>query len=491
MTIAAERESREPIGEIDIDPRVLSEARRLFEVDSAESSYPITFLGYLYLRAQIENLPTIETADTVEMSETELLGEALASLYRILDIIKEKSHEGEDVFARGRDASAIVNRLLIERRKLNRHVEAEKRRFNMLGDDLVEDEVRYPGIGDMHDAIDDEMQDYRNLLSRLDDFSDAIALVSFLSNSRVVAGEGARIYRRLPIHDDGGDFDEYSRLDVLKRNIERSARYIREEALKNPTNARTHTLRQVRSAMDERFKVLSPVPSIEDAGGDASDGFEVGDEEILSGLLDYPRELDFTVLKGDTDLRGLAEEIFHESSDMKKAEVDIGRVRVLEHMRQLHGTDKCYIVRGKKRERTFSDDTYGYIDEDYIVLVMQHRDEDGVVVSEDALAISPISQLHAAYYARQDALAGVSWRELFALSKSDARDLGVRKLKFVATCNLNPYDAVLEKLFALAVADPEDFDGELRYDKEKKEYHLGKKRIRIAMAGVAIDSANR
>lgn len=197
------------------------------------------------------------------------------------------------------------------------------------------------------------------------------------------------------------------------------------------------------------------------------------------------QELNFSVLPGDTNLRKLSEQIFDESSDTEKERVDIERIKILEEMRQIFGPEHCYFARGLNSGRQYENDKGELISEDFILLIMQNHNADGTVRTEDALAISPISRRHAAFYMRQDASAGISWREVFSFSKRSAVVLGARKLKFVSNEDMTPYEAVAEKVFALAACPANEFEDDLRYNTKKRIYETRSARLRRSMGQAA------
>jgi hypothetical protein len=252
-------------------------------------------------------------------------------------------------------------------------------------------------------------------------------------------------------------------------NITRTLKF----AQSNPSSYRHTLLRQLDIIASEPFDVFTFTDSEIDSAEEISLPDVDVDFEILAN-----QELDFTILPGDTNLRQLSEELFNESTDTEKEKVDLERIKILEDMRQIFGEDKCFFARGKQSGRQYKTGANETIDEDFIVLVMQNHDVNGQVTSEDALAISPISRRHAAFYTRQNASEGISWREIFSLSKTDARYFGARKLKFIGNEDHTPYEAVKEKVFALATCLPGEFNEELRYNPKKKLYETRSSRIR-------------
>lgn len=251
----------------------------------------------------------------------------------------------------------------------------------------------------------------------------------------------------------------------------------------NPSGRRKQVQQQLKPIMDGEFDSLLPVfiPS-EDVPA------ERHSDLALIKEINNLKVLDFTVLpKGenlDGDFRDLSEKIYSESTRSEKTQVDLGRIKVLKEMAELFGEENCTLARGKARSgRKFEASDGSSIDEDFIILAMKHPNG-----SEDALAISPISNVHAAFYTRQEANEGLHWNDLLALPKRDAQDLGVRKLKFVGTAELTPYEAMQEKLFTLATCRPQDFNSGLKYNPESRDYTLRKPRIRQQLLNAAMNA---
>ncbi|KXF54876.1 hypothetical protein AXA44_39730 [Rhodococcus sp. SC4] len=236
-----------------------------------------------------------------------------------------------------------------------------------------------------------------------------------------------------------------------------------EWASKHPDMARLWTMMQVESVLEGDFDSLlqyaghapDPVRWTRDTTGhDSSD-----------------EQLDFQILPPGTVLKDLAYRIARRSLVAAGAEVDLKRVGVLEKMQAFFGDEQCVFARGKSSGRGFSDSSGRNIDEDYIVLVMRHFDDAGAVVAQDALAISPIAGKHASFYVRE-AACHRSWREVFAHCKHDASALGARRLLFKQPHGTNPYDAMCEKVIALATCHPDDFRKPLQFLPDTKKYTL-------------------
>lgn len=204
--------------------------------------------------------------------------------------------------------------------------------------------------------------------------------------------------------------------------------------------------------------------------------------------------LDYTIFPPGTELREVAESIVEGSSEYTKAHIDLERLMVLERVRQIMGSDRCYLMRGKSTGKEMTDEDGGLISEDYIGLIIQHHDDFGNVVGEDCLAVSPIAGKHAGYVVRQDASEGISWREILALSKQDAMAFNARRLRFDPVAGENKYDAYVRKVEALLKCDKSEFGREyiLRRDKDG-EYglvHRGRPLGAIALRADALNPSS-
>jgi len=241
--------------------------------------------------------------------------------------------------------------------------------------------------------------------------------------------------------------------------LEQEVRFVR-TAAENPNRTRYETQRILKRVMSEDMQnLLSEYDFADDLPDETGTAIHQEDVEIFHGAKE--QELDFTVLPAGSTLLEHAQGIVSESTAGEKAQVDLGRLQVLEAVRDMVGPEHCYYARGKRTGKTFAGDDGDRVDEDYIVLVMQNHDKTGAVLSENALAISPIARRHATYVVRDDVSEGISWREIFNLSKDDARDLGARRVKFTSAAGRDPYEALQEKLFTLLTCKPEEFNTDL------------------------------
>ena len=243
---------------------------------------------------------------------------------------------------------------------------------------------------------------------------------------------------------------------TLQEVRERSISHIERAMQQNPSTVRRDTTRTLLYLFSDEVDHFMDYFGYQDVPVQSSEKTK----QLNDG---YPvQELDFTVLPAGTNLHEFAAGIVTRLSEHEKAHVDLDRVNVLATIREYAGAHRCYYAHGKKSEKQMLDiETDTLIDEDYIVLVIQNLDETGTTQSEDALAISPIANKHAAYLIRSDASAG-NWREILSLPKQDSRYFGARDLRFTGSSGRTPYSMMAEKIKALLACHPDDFRAKLR-----------------------------
>lgn len=224
----------------------------------------------------------------------------------------------------------------------------------------------------------------------------------------------------------------------------------------NPSSVRRETSRDLRFIMSDsvtnmlRYYGIEPeLPNIDPSG-------EYMHQPPLT-------QLDFTILPAG-ELEEVTRIATERLSEAEKARVDLKRISVLESIRNQWGEDRCFFAHGRHTGKQMLDEETGSaIDEDYIVLVMQQLSDNGDLLGEHALAISPIAKKHAAYLTRYDVSAG-NWREVLSLSKPDARYVGARDLRFTSSSGWTAYDMMVNKVNALLGCSVDDFHGQLRMD---------------------------
>lgn len=199
-----------------------------------------------------------------------------------------------------------------------------------------------------------------------------------------------------------------------------------------------------------------------------------GDNYVATEIIDsIKQELDFTVLPPGTQLHDVARLIVEESSEYSKAHVDLERLAVLDNIRTIVGPERCYLMRGKKSDKVMADEEGTLISEDYIGLIIQHHDSEGNVRAEDCIAISPIAKKHAGYIVRQDASAGLSWRQILSLPKNDAiQYFNARRLRFDPVAGESKYEAYVKKVQALLECSPHEFGREYVLQRRSEGYRM-------------------
>lgn len=182
-------------------------------------------------------------------------------------------------------------------------------------------------------------------------------------------------------------------------------------------------------------------------------------------------DLDFEILPAGTSAQEIANFVVGRNKGRGNRQIDRDRVGVLDALRDEFGSERCSFAIGRRRISGTGGSAGRNIDEDYILLVIKNYGRDGLG-SEDAVAISPIAGMHAAFYSRF-AASQVTWRDAFAQSKRDARNLGVRRLVFQpGKFGMDRYAAMREKISALAACDPDDFYNRLDFNPHSRSYDV-------------------
>jgi len=481
------RIDQQPGNDRKIDPVVLERARELFEVDEIENSHPTTMMGLIYLNVLAESKTVLEIDQEEAPTEADLIGQAVDRAYKLLEIIEDASPSGRDVIANRFDADAVLDNVVVSSNHAGSVYREKMAEFTKKEQDRTDGKADAVPLIEIYKDYQ-KVRAYENFHHQ---YIDATTLVHMLSGSKDIARGVAFESRSQRTFDMKrgimSTVETDSEFSDLRAKLDRTVNYLTESAARNPSSMRRSTLRQIEAIKSGVFDSLLPPKETSDEVAETSP-VELPDVDVELEFL-QGQELNFQVLPSDTNLRELSEDIFRESTDAEKVRVDLERVKILEDIRQLFGSDKCYFARGIPSGVTYANEKNERINEDFIVLVMQNHDATGSVMSEDALAISPIARRHAAFYMRQDASEGLSWREVFGLKKGDAKDLGARKLKFIGPEDMSPYDAMREKIFTLAAARPEDFADELRFDANSKQYFLRKARLRSGMTTAATSAA--
>lgn len=451
----------------EVAPELLERARALFEVDRVENlDSASTFPGYIYQvfreihsRGDTGQVATLASAIKYVKSMVEQsirrAGEKGLAGSPLEDKWVAKALNAEVL----KSLEVVITELLGKTRQLEAY-----------------DEDRMSATIEERRLLQEEVADLNRSQDSLDDKELLMAILS------AAGGSARRHMQEVYRMRTDGKWTPGSRASDTTRE------YLYDRLSRNPSGARYELLRQLKPMVSGDFDALI---SIENQETHDDEGITTLDGEAVRAAMeiDGVQELDFEILPSDTNLRELSEQIFNESSDIEKVKVDLGRIQILEDIRQIFGKDKCYFARGQQRGKVYHTKDGDSINEDFIILVMQNHDANGAVASEDALAISPISRRHAAFYTREAASAG-TWRELLGLSKLQAREYGTRRLKFTAPEGVDIYEAMREKIFALATCPASDFHEEMRYDVATESYKVRSVRTRLALSRAASQLAS-
>jgi hypothetical protein len=194
-----------------------------------------------------------------------------------------------------------------------------------------------------------------------------------------------------------------------------------------------------------------------------------------------PMEVDWTVLPPG-ELQEAAIKICTKLQERGKTDIaiDVERLRALDILRSSWGKDRSYYVTGSLKDRRVIKKDGQEAPDEYIMLILQDLNEDGSVRGEHAVAESPITGKHASYVFRSD-IDGLSWREVMAYDKRDARDFNARPVKHTKVNGILTPEMTAAKFNVLLNADADLFlNGEFR---------SGNLRIRKQVLDRLIDSA--
>jgi hypothetical protein len=171
--------------------------------------------------------------------------------------------------------------------------------------------------------------------------------------------------------------------------------------------------------------------------------------------------LDWTVLpRGEVELEKAAQEIVAMAQERAKhsrdVQIDLDRLNTLKNIKDSWGADRCYYARGTLSGRGKTTVEGIEQPDEYIVLVLQDLDSDGVVASEHAVAESPIAGHNAMYVMRGD-VSEFSWRDVYSMPKKDARALGARPVKHTKGDGSGLVNVMTRKVNYLLSCAPEEF----------------------------------
>lgn len=178
-----------------------------------------------------------------------------------------------------------------------------------------------------------------------------------------------------------------------------------------------------------------------------------------------PMEVDWTILPpGELQEAAVAISIRLQQRGGTDISIDIERLRALDILRSSWGKDRSYYVTGSLKDRRVIKKDGQEAPDEYIMLILQDLNEEGLVIGEHAVAESPITGKHASYVFRSD-IDGLSWREVMAYDKRYARDFNARQVKHTKVNGILTPEMTAAKFNVLLNADADKFlNGEFRSD---------------------------
>ncbi|WP_156665119.1 hypothetical protein [Rhodococcus sp. 852002-51564_SCH6189132-a] len=226
-------------------------------------------------------------------------------------------------------------------------------------------------------------------------------------------------------------------------------------SIDDPAAARAKMMSQVDRIESRDFDVLLRTP----AGKRANPNARTEEYDIL----------DFEILPPGTSLRDLAEYIARHKTSISTAQIDHRRIDILEDLRHHFGWDNCHFARGRRSSNASRSGSGSNVDEDYIVLVRRHPPSNWAT-NEDAIAISQFANKNATFFVRHD-VSQQTWRDVFAQTKHDAREMHARRLVFKnGRDGISAYDAMRMKLIALAECSRYSFHRAPHYDPNRGKH---------------------
>jgi hypothetical protein len=191
-------------------------------------------------------------------------------------------------------------------------------------------------------------------------------------------------------------------------------------------------------------------------------GLERGDFDFLTGFEGDPgrqtqplivTDLPFVILPPGERIQSFVADL-RKSGSYRGGVVDPGRLRVLEDLWEHFKDRRCTLYRGAFQS---SGKDNGYV-------VLGIADANG---EEDAVAISPWKGEHATFIVRKGCGANLTWQEVLAGTKDEAKLLGARRLIFTPRPDrgITEYEAMRQKVVGLLECRPSYFDKyELYFD---------------------------
>lgn len=260
----------------------------------------------------------------------------------------------------------------------------------------------------------------------------------------------------------------YSNPARFRRNTSRALHALRNPITREFVDTEVRQFEVLEQGEADSLQTMPEQPPIEDQEG-----------------VFFGQEVDFTILPAGTNVREYTERLVAGLSAKERENIDLKRVGVLEALREQLGADRTYYVHGVPNH-----DSETGVRKDYIGLVIQTHDRTGRVISEDAIAVSPLERRNAGYVFRQDYSIHTSWRETLSQRKDVARVNGARPLKFTEVEGRDKYEAYVDKALELLTCPAGQFgpDYDLYFQKSSGEYILRKKRV-IRVGAKAVQAA--
>ena len=151
------------------------------------------------------------------------------------------------------------------------------------------------------------------------------------------------------------------------------------------------------------------------------------------------------------------------SGRYRGGEIDAKRLDVLVRLwEHLSESGTCAMYEGAFPEKGEGNE--------YLVLAISYAG-----YGEDAVAISPLKGQHATFVVRADCCSRSSWKSVLSETKDEAKGLGARRLVFKAQSDygLDEYEAMFQKVIALFLCKPDDFEsGQLYFDIDEGRYRV-------------------
>ncbi|QHN42945.1 hypothetical protein GII36_03710 [Candidatus Mycosynbacter amalyticus] len=178
-------------------------------------------------------------------------------------------------------------------------------------------------------------------------------------------------------------------------------------------------------------------------------------------------ELNWEVLPAGELERYAREIVGNAATKNMRPTIELERLKILDNVREMWGSENCYYAKGSLSGRKIISEDGRQEADQYLLLILQEKDTENNVVAEHAIAESPIAGPNALYVFRQDVSEGLDWREVMALPKKYARDLGARSLKHTKTGEGNVLiDTMSDRVMTLLAASKQEF-GAIQFSNDR------------------------